>query len=80
MLASKIDHIPNRFFIHNENLDFFIAAKGYRNKTAIRPFAKKLIQKEIRISKMLERIHFDNETFNYWCRDVVFKNFGGQCG
>jgi hypothetical protein len=75
LLASKIDRIPGSVFIHNENLDFFIAAKRYKSKAAIRPFAKKLIEKEIKISKTLEEIHFGDATFDYWLRDVVFTNF-----
>jgi predicted aldo/keto reductase-like oxidoreductase len=32
----QLEFIPNRFFIHNENLDFFIAAKNYRSEAEIR--------------------------------------------
>ena len=76
LLASELDSIPNRFFIHNENLDFVIAAKNYKNEGDIRPFAKKLIERELEISRTLEQIHFDNRKFDYYRTDIVFGKFG----
>jgi hypothetical protein len=76
LLASELEFIPNRFFIHNENLDFFIAAKNYKSEADIRPFAKKLIEKELEISRTLEQIHFDNRKFDYYRTDIIFGKFG----
>lgn len=74
ILASDIEFIPNRFFIHNEHLDFFIAAKGYHGKK-LNSLISKLILDEIKISKKLERIHFANHKYNYYRNDIKFKNF-----
>jgi len=76
LLASTERAIPGRFFTHNENLDFFIAAKEYREKKKIRALARDLITREIETSKTLEAIHFEGKKVDYFCRDVVFRNFG----
>jgi hypothetical protein len=74
LLCSAIETIPSRFFIHNEHLDFFIAAQRYTADSVIRPFAKKLIENELNISRILEEIHFGNQKFNYYRRDIIFKS------
>jgi hypothetical protein len=76
LLASGLTSIPSRFFIHNENLDFFIAAKNYSTEAQLRSFAEKLIQKELETSRILEEIHFANGRVDYYSRDVVFRKFG----
>lgn len=78
LLASELEFIPNRFFIHNDNLDFFIAAKNYKSEADIRPFAKRLIEKELEISRTLEQIHFDNRKFDYYRTEIVFGKFGDR--
>lgn len=75
LLASELSSIPQRFFIHNENLDFFIAAKEYKEELQLKSFAKKLIEKEIGLSKELQRIHFSNEQVDYYRTDIIFSKF-----
>ena len=75
LLASELGSIPGRFFIHNDNLDFFIAAKKYSSEAEINKFAKKLIEKEMEISRTLERIHFFNREVDYYRTDIVFGSF-----
>ena len=75
LLASEEPHIPGKFFVHNESMDFFIAAKNYMSEEQLKPFAKKLIEKELEASRILEQIHFDGRQFDYYCTDVVFRNF-----
>ncbi|MEE9910915.1 MAG: hypothetical protein K4571_04250 [Deltaproteobacteria bacterium] len=53
-----------------ENIEF------PRAESQIRPFAKDLIEKELQISRILEQIHFEGRKVDYYCRDVVFRNFG----
>ena len=76
ILASEVSFIPKRFFTHNENIDFFIAAKNYRNSASVQDLARNLILEEIETSRILERIHFDSEKVDYYCRSVVFRDFG----
>jgi hypothetical protein len=78
ILVSEEESIPRRFFVHNENLDFFIAAKSYKAESQIRPFVKELIEKELRVSKILEQIHFAGQKFDYYRREIVFKNFSDE--
>jgi len=74
LLASEIDKIPNKFFIHNENIDFFIAAKKYKDDQ-IYKFAKELIEKEIAISQKLDKINFEDNSFDYYRSDLIIDNF-----
>ncbi len=78
ILVSEERSIPSRFFVHNENLDFFIAAQAYKAEFQIRPFAKDLIEKELQVSRILEQIHFEGRKVDYYCRDIVFRNFGNN--
>lgn len=74
LLASDIESIPKRFFKHNEHIDFFIAAKKYREQKSF-DFIKVLIKKEIKISQILEDIHFEKKSYDYYRRDIIFDNF-----
>ncbi|MGB7203661.1 MAG: hypothetical protein WBD16_15555 [Pyrinomonadaceae bacterium] len=76
LLASDLSSIPRRFFMHNENLDFFIAAQNYSSESEVRSFASKLIRKELEISKELQRIHFSDEKVDYYRTEIVFGKFG----
>jgi hypothetical protein len=73
LVAGAIDSIPSRFFIHNENLDFCIAAKNHRTEANLRSFAKKLMEEELKTSKTLEQIHFGNQKFDYYRREIIFR-------
>ena len=75
LLASEIGNIPGRFFVHNDSLDFFIAAKKYKNSPMLHSFARELIQQEIKISQMLEKIHFGDSKFDFYRTNIVFENF-----
>jgi hypothetical protein len=74
LLASEIDKIPNRFFIHNENIDFLIAAKNYKEKK-LKIMIKELIEKEVETSKTLEKISSSEENCNYYRTEIIFKTF-----
>ena len=76
ILVGNEASIPSRFFIHNENLDFFIAAKNYKGQEKLRPLVQTLVEAELAISRKLEEIHFDCRKFDYYRRDIVFRNFG----
>ncbi len=73
IIASDLECIPNRFFIHNENLDFIVAAARYKRKQ-LPSFAKWLIQKEVKDSKKLETVWFREKEYNYFCTNVTFQN------
>lgn len=75
LLASELNTIPDRFFIHNENIDFFIAAKNYKEGEHLRVMIKELIETEINTSRILERINAGGERVNYYRTDIIFRNF-----
>lgn len=77
LLASEIDRIPDRFFIHNECLDFFIAAKNFKEEN-LYEMIKELILKEVQTSKTLEKIYFTNQKFNYYRTEIIFKDIEKQ--
>ena len=74
LIASEIDKIPGRFFIHNEHIDFIVAAQNYKNKKKLKSFAKDLIRKESKISKTLEDIHCEAKKCDFYRTDVIFRN------
>lgn len=78
LIAGDLESIPNRFFIHNDNLDFFVAAAKYKSAETLFSFARDLIKKEVEISRILEQIYFDNKKYDYYRTDVIFKNFGDK--
>lgn len=49
--------------------------KNYISGEQLRPFVRSLIEKDFEASKMLEQIHFDGRKFDYYCNDVVFRNY-----
>jgi hypothetical protein len=75
LLASKVASIPGRFFTHNENLDFFIAAKEYKESSKVESLALDLIERELSTSRTLEDIHFRGKKVDYFSRDIVFRKF-----
>jgi hypothetical protein len=78
LLISELDAIPKRVFIHNESLDFVIAAEKYKGENTLRSFTKELLDKEIGISRTLDKIHFENKRYDYYRTDIVFQNFGDK--
>ncbi len=70
LLSGATECIPSRFFIHNEHLDFFIAAQRYKSESALQ------FQKELEVSSTLEQTHFGDQKFDYYRRDIIFKNPG----
>jgi hypothetical protein len=77
LLASEVAFIPGRFFTHNESLDFFIAAQNYKEPERVLRLARELIDRELRISRTLEKIHFGGKKVDYFCRNILFQDFGG---
>jgi hypothetical protein len=75
LIASELDHIPGRFFTHNEHIDFMIAAKNYKNKDKLSNLIKVLIEKELGLSKTLQRIQFENEKYDYFQSNILFSKF-----
>ena len=75
LLASEIKAIPNRFFIHNENIDFFITAEEYKDEKKLLKMIKELVEKEISTSRTLEKIYYDDSKFNYYRTEIAFGNF-----
>lgn len=75
VIASEEDHIPGRFFTHNEHIDFILATKNYKNKDGLSNLLKELIEKELEVSKTLERIQFESEKCDYFQSNIIFKKF-----
>jgi hypothetical protein len=69
-------HVAQRFFVHNEHLDFYVAAGKYSSPAQLTKLAKGLIEKELRVSRTLEAIQFDRRKVDYYCRDIIFEPFG----
>jgi hypothetical protein len=75
LLASEIDSIPDRFFIHNENIDFFIAAKQYKSNVQLKKLIRALVDNEIKTARNIEKINFGGAKYDYYRTLVEFRNF-----
>jgi len=75
LLASEHQLIPDRFFIHNEFLDFFITAKKFKKGDKLLSMVKDLINKEVRTSRTLEKIFFGENQYNYYRTETIFRDF-----
>lgn len=75
ILADSISKVPDRFFKHNESLDFFIAAEKHRSESDIQSFVQNFIESELEISKTLERIYFGKESNDFYRTRLDFMDF-----
>ncbi|MBB6128340.1 hypothetical protein [Mucilaginibacter lappiensis] len=73
LIASEIDSIPPKFFIHNDHIDFFVAAEKYKTDR-LKEFIKKLIEAEIASSKALEKLYLNEGKFNYYRANFTISN------
>jgi hypothetical protein len=57
VIVARYKAIPKRFFLHNEALDFCVAAAAFNTKELPRAMAR-IATQEVRTSRQLERIAF----------------------
>jgi hypothetical protein len=57
VIVARYKAIPKRFFLHNEDLDFCVAAAAFNTKELPRAVAR-IVTQEVRTSRQLERIAF----------------------
>jgi hypothetical protein len=69
--------IPGRFFIHNEALDFCIAAKSYRINRVHEVFAS-ILRSEIATSRQLEAIAFGRTPIHIYRSEILVYADGGK--
>lgn len=73
LIASELEKIPQRFFVHNEHIDFFIAGSKYKTDL-LKDLIKKLIKNEMKISKTMDDIYFEGKDFDYYRTNVIISN------
>lgn len=74
LLAESLTKIPGRFFIHNEHLDFFITTKKYKDKDLLK-FVSDLVLSEIKTSKLLEEIAYEDPKYDYYRNEIILRDF-----
>ena len=72
LISYNISKIPKRFFIHNEDLDFYLALKDHANN--LETVLVDLIKQELEISDILEATIFGDHDFDYFRTNIEFKN------
>ncbi|MFQ5896335.1 MAG: hypothetical protein ACE5JJ_11080 [Nitrospinota bacterium] len=77
MVIAKEATLPKRVFIHNEALDFCLAAASFK-KSELRTILYSLIRKEIRASRRLERISFGKRSCRLYRNEVLVVEAGGE--
>jgi hypothetical protein len=70
LIASNESTVPRRFFVHNESLDFFAALRGVNDSQLEGIFAR-LIEAEVRTSKLLEGVAFNNARPQFFRSEVA---------
>lgn len=68
LIASEESIIPRRFFVHNEALDFFIAAK---DRPQLRHVFEEFVLQEVETSRKLERIAFSGDKPDVYRTEVL---------
>jgi hypothetical protein len=73
LISYNISKIPKRFFLHNEDLDFYLALKNhFHDRVAV---LIDLINKELKISDILESTIFGDHDYDYFRTNIEFGNF-----
>ncbi len=72
LISYGISKIPKRFFIHNEDLDFYLALKDHADNPELVLLG--LIRQELEISDILETTIFGDHDYNYFRTNIEFKN------
>jgi len=72
LISYNISTIPKRFFIHNEDLDFYLALKDHADN--LETVLVSLIKQELEISDILEGTIFGDHDYNYFRTNIEFKN------
>jgi hypothetical protein len=75
LVVSEELHVPRRFFIHNEALDFFAALKETRAPKELDRFFTELLQTEVETSRRLESIAFDGFRPKLFRSEVMLDQF-----
>jgi hypothetical protein len=66
------EKITQKFFCHNESLDFCVAAKRYK-VDKLREIIAKLLRAEIECSRKLEKIAFGNRTCDIFRNEILIE-------
>ena len=76
LVAYDLNSIPNRFFKHNEEIDFFLAVRDYINdKNKLRKVLFELIENELKIFEGLQQILHNQSKLNFYQNIPTLKNF-----
>ncbi len=76
LVSYDLDTIPNRFFKHNEAIDFFLAVKEYsKNEEKLKNILLELIKNELKIFEELQKILHDKNKPNFYQSIPSLKNF-----
>ncbi|MGB5099609.1 MAG: hypothetical protein WBN94_03300 [Methanothrix sp.] len=72
LISYNISKIPKRFFIHNEDLDFYLTLKDHADN--LYTVLLDLIKQELKISDILEATIFGDRDYDYFRTNIEFKN------
>jgi hypothetical protein len=76
LVSYNLDFIPNRFFKHNEGIDFFLAVRNYINdKNKLQAILFELIENELIVFEQLQKILHNKDKSNFYQTISVLKDF-----
>ncbi|MGY3388299.1 hypothetical protein ACVWW6_000890 [Bradyrhizobium sp. USDA 3311] len=74
LVASNVAHVPRRFFIHNEALDFFVGLESKRSADLLESVIADLLQREVETSRKLESIAFGKVRTMLYRSEVIIED------
>lgn len=72
LIAASENHIPGRFFTHNEGIDFCVCTGGLSERMSAKVFAATITQ-ELDCSRTLERVAFGGGRARVFRKHVVLE-------
>jgi hypothetical protein len=64
-----VSRVPGKFYTHNSNIDFFIAADENFRKNDFQSIGK-VLKKEIKLSKIKEKILFEKKSYKVFSTEI----------
>lgn len=77
LIIANENTVPRRFFIHNEGLDFCVAAASYKTKRVHEIFAS-LLRDEVAASRRLEAIAFERTPVHVFRSEILLEAGTGK--
>jgi hypothetical protein len=77
VVLGDMSTVPGRFFVHNESLDFCVAAASYKSNRLHQLFAE-LLSAEVTASRELEAVAYNINPVHVFRNDIIVRKGDGK--